>query len=92
MRRNLDELHVNFSGKLLLATIAAALVGKAVSTKIVGTKRELDTISKAIVASRAFQEELNKPGATVDSVVEKLRIKHLTASEFESLFRLPWPG
>jgi hypothetical protein len=83
--------HLSFTGKMLLATMGAWLVGKVVNTKIRGSQSEMSAVSNALMASRRFQEELNKPGATVQSVMDKLRIKQMSASEFERVLGVPWP-
>lgn len=87
----LNELHVNLFGKLFFATIAAGLVGQIVSTKIRGSRDQIDTISNAIIASKAFQDELKRPGATAESVIEKLKIKQMSAQDFERKFGIDWP-
>lgn len=85
------ELHVNVMGKIFWATLAAALVGKIVSTKIRGSRSQIDAVTNALISSRAFQDELSRPGATVDSVIEKLHIKQMSARDFRSKFGIDWP-
>lgn len=87
----INELKVNLLGKIFFGTLAAWLVGKAVNTKLRGSKDQIDAITAALTSSRKFQDELNRPGATVDSVVEKLGIKHMSATEFERKLGVPWP-
>ncbi len=87
----LNELHLNLLGKIFFTTLGAWLVGKTVNTKIRGTESEVRAVKNAMLASKRFQEELNRPGATVESVVEKLGVKHMTAQEFEKTFNIPWP-
>lgn len=87
----LNELRVNLLGKVFFATLGAWLVGKMVNTKLRGDQREIEAIGNALAASRRFQDELNRPGATVDSVVQKLGIKHMSASQFERVLGVPWP-
>lgn len=86
-----EEYFLSFTGKLMVASLAAWLVGKIVNTKLRGTKEEIQAVANALAASKKFQEELRKPGATVDSVMDKLRIKQLTASEFQRVLGVPWP-
>ena len=76
---------------MFVASLGAWLVGKYVNTKLRGNRDEVTAISNALSASRRFQEELNKPGATVDSVVDKLRIKNMSAAEFERVLGVRWP-
>jgi len=86
-----ERLYVNLTGKLLLASLGAWLVGKVVNTKIRGNQDEISAVSNALMASRRFQDELNKPGASVQSVIEKLRVKQMSASEFERVLGVKWP-
>ena len=86
-----SELKLNVLGKILLVTLGAWIVGKVVSTKIRGSKTDVETIGNALMASRRFQDELNHPGASVDSVIRKLDLKHMSTSEFERVLGVPWP-
>jgi hypothetical protein len=90
-RQPINELKLNLTGKIFFATMAAWLVGKAVSTKLRGTPEQMQAVMDAMMASKKFQDELNRPGATVDSVVQKLGVKHMSASQFEKVFGIPWP-
>jgi len=87
----LNELHMNLLGKIFFTTLGAWLIGKAVNTKIRGTQDEVRTVANAMLASKQFQEELRRPGASVKSVIDKLGVKHMTAKEFEKTFNIPWP-
>lgn len=86
-----EEFYLNLTGKLLLASIGAWLVGKVVNTKIRGNSEEIRAVANALMASKRFQEELRRPGATVESVAEKLRLKQMTAVEFERILGVRWP-
>ena len=90
-KQPLNELKVNLLGKIFFATLGAWLVGKFVNTKLRGSPQEIEAVANALAASRKFQDELSRPGATVDSVVQKLGIKHMSASEFERVLGVPWP-
>lgn len=90
-KQPLQELHLNLLGKIFLTGVAAWLVGKATNMKIRGSMDECQTVADAMVASRRFQDELDRPGATVESVMEKLDVKHMTASKFEAVFGIPFP-
>ena len=87
----INELKLNLLGKIFFASVGAWLVGKAVNMKIRGTPDEIQAVSNAMMASRRFQEELNRDGATVESVMQKLGLKHATAREFERVLGVPWP-
>lgn len=86
-----NELKVNLLGKIFFATLGAWMVGKFVNTKIRGSREEIEAVANALAASRRFQDEMSRPGATVDSVVQKLGVKHMSASEFERVLGVPWP-
>lgn len=90
-KEQLKEFQLNFTGKMLLASLGAWMAGKYVSTKLKGTKDEISAITNALLSSRKFQEELDRPGATVESVVQKLRVKEMSASTFERVFGIKWP-
>ncbi len=90
-KQPINELQVSLFGKLLFGTLAAWLVGKYVSTKIRGSQEQVTAVANALAASRRFQDEMSRPGATVDSVVNKLGVKHMSASQFERTFGIPWP-
>lgn len=86
-----EDFYLNFTGKMFLASLGAWLAGKYVSTKLKGTKDEIDAVADALLSSKKFQEELNRPGATVESVIQKLRIKEMSASTFQRVFGIKWP-
>lgn len=86
-----EGYYINLTGKLLLASLGAWLVGKVVNTKIRGNQDEMNAVANALMASRRFQDELHRPGATVQSVIEKMRIKQMSASEFERVLGVKWP-
>lgn len=90
-RKPLNELRINFIGKLFFATLGAWLLGRAVNTKLKGSQEQIQAVANALSASKKFQDELNRPGATVDSVVQNLGVKHMSASEFERVLGVPWP-
>jgi len=90
-KQRLNELHTNLLGKIFYTACAAWLVGKAVNLKIRGSDSEVNAIANAMLASRRFQDELRRPGATSDSVVQKLGLKHASAREFERILNVPWP-
>ena len=90
-KEQINELHVNLLGKIFFATLGAWLIGKAVNTKIRGSEEQVRAVSNAMLASKRFQDELRRPGASVDSVVQKLGVKHMTAQEFERQLGVQWP-
>jgi len=90
-KKQINELHVNLLGKIFFTTLGAWLVGKAVNAKIRGSQEQVRAVTDAMLASRRFQEELKRSGATVDSVMHKLGVKHMSAQEFERQLGIPWP-
>lgn len=90
-KKQLNELRVNLLGKVFFATLGAWMVGKMVNTRLRGNRNEIQAIGNALASSRRFQDELSRPGATVDSVVQKLGVKNMSASEFERVLGVRWP-
>lgn len=82
---------LNFMGKLFLASLGAWFVGSVTKTKLRGSKEEIVAVANALLSSRKFQEELNRPGASVESVMQKLNVKNMSAREFERIFNVSWP-
>ncbi len=79
-------------GKLFFASvIAGVLFGKKSPFKLRATPQQVKAMTNALIASKAFQDELKKPGATVDTVIQKLNLRHLTAAEFERTTNRPFP-
>lgn len=87
----INELKLNLLGKVFFAAVGAWLVGRATNVRIRGTQEEIDAVSQAMMASRRFQEELQRPGATVESVMQHLGLKHASAREFERILGVAWP-
>jgi hypothetical protein len=83
--------YLNLTGKIMLASLGAWMLGKIVNTKIRGNQSEVSVITNALLASRRFQDELRRPGASVQSVIEKLQVKNMTAIEFERVLGVRWP-
>lgn len=86
-----EDLYFNTTGKIFLASLGAWMVGKYVNTKLKGNRNEVTAVADALLSSRRFQDELNRPGASVESVVDKLRVKEMSASTFERVFGVKWP-
>lgn len=82
------------TGKIFFAAVAAYLAGKVGSgafLKLRGKPDELRAAGDALVASKAFQDELKRPGATIDSVIEKMNLKNMTADKFKQITGRAWP-
>lgn len=79
-------------GKLFFASVLSGiLLGKKSPFKLRATPVQVKAMTNAILASKAFQEEMKAPGATVESVITKLNLRHLTAADFERLTNRPFP-
>ena len=99
-KKPLNELRsvkLSWAGKLFFAGIAAQLAASAMGgspklpIKIKGSKEQIQAIMSAITSSTSFQKEISKPGATIESVIEKLRLKNLSRDNFKSLTGKDWP-
>lgn len=88
----LTELKFGLTGKILFAAISAWLIGKIIGNiKIKGTEEQINAVHNAMMSSRRFQDEISRPGATLDSVSSKLGLKYASAQEFERILGVPWP-
>lgn len=92
---NLNEIFSSYKlstvGKLFLAGVAAWLVGRPSGIKVRATPDQVDVLTRALMSSKRLQQELSKPGATVQSVMDKLQLKNMTTKEFERKLGIPWP-
>lgn len=89
-----ESFGLSTTGKIFFAAVAAYLAGKVASgsfLKLRGSPDELRAIADALVASKAFQDELKRPGATIDSVIEKMNLKNMTAAKFKQITGKNWP-
>jgi hypothetical protein len=87
----LNELRLNLLGKVFLTSIAAWLVGRATNLIIRGTPEEVEAVADAMMSSRRFQDELERDGATIDSVMNKLGLKHASVERFEQILGVEFP-
>lgn len=90
-KQPLQERQLNLLGKLFVTAVGAWLVGKMTNVKVRGSQDEVMAVSNAMMASKRFQDELRAPGASVESVMDKLGLKHATAREFERILGIPFP-
>jgi len=86
-----DSFRLSTVGKMFLAGMAGYVLGQQTGLKVRGTPEEVDAIKNALMASRRFREELSVPGASVETVIQKLKLKHASAREFERVLKVPWP-
>jgi hypothetical protein len=80
-------------GKLFFASLVAGIASGVTKSvmKLKGTPEQVKAITDAIMASKDFQDEIKKPGATVETVIQKMHLKNLTAAEFKKITGRPWP-
>ena len=79
-------------GKLVFASIITTMVtGQRSPFKLSGDSRKIEILSRAVQSSKRFQDEIKRPGASVDSVMRALDAKNLDANNFRSVFGVPWP-
>lgn len=92
----LKEFNLSWAGKLFFAGAAAFILGKGlekmnVPIKIKGNPEEIRAVVDAIMSSKRFQQELSRPGATIESVIEKLEIRNMTKDQFRRITGKAWP-
>jgi hypothetical protein len=90
-RKNMSDYKLTATGKLFFASLVAVLQGGKSSIKLKGTPEQIKALTDVIQASKAFQEEVQKPDATIESVIEKMRLKNMAAADFKSKTNFPWP-
>lgn len=91
----LHEFRLTWAGKLFFASVAAYIASDAITRrlpmKVRGNKKQIKALADAIVGSKEFQREMKKPGATVDSVMDKMNFKNMTAQRFKRITGQDWP-
>lgn len=90
-KEQVNEVSLNLLGGLFLGAVGAWLAGRFVGIKFRGTKDEINAVANAMLSSKRFQDELKRPGASIQSVVDKLRLKNASAAEFERVLGVKWP-
>ena len=79
-------------GKLFFGGLLAWIAKDAkFHFKIKGTPEQLQAMAKAVFASKRFTQELAKPNATIESVLEKLNLKHISAQDFKEMTGRDFP-
>lgn len=59
--------------------------------KLQGTPEQMEAVQEVIKASKEYQEELKREGATVESVMQKLNAQNLAKKAFEEKTGKAWP-
>lgn len=79
-------------GKLFFASLLTSMAtGQKTPFRISGDPKKMQALIKVIQSTKAFQDEIKRPGATVDSVMQKLNQKNIDAKTFENVFKAKWP-
>lgn len=110
--KQLNEVRLSWSGKLLFATIAARLaaaglrklassmseqseeeqkVEPTIPFNVSGKPEQIAAMTDVIKASKEYQEELKREGATVESVMEKLNAQNKAKIDFKTKTGYDWP-
>jgi hypothetical protein len=91
----MKEFNLSWAGKIFFAGAAAYILGRAMKQtlpiKIKGTPEQLRAITDAIISSKIFQKEINRPGASIDSVIEKLQLRNMSKEQFRRITNKQWP-
>jgi len=59
--------------------------------KLQGTPEQIAAMTEVIKASKEYQEELKREGATVETVMQKLNAQNLAKKAFEEKTGKAWP-
>lgn len=79
-------------GKLFFASLLTSMAtGQKSPFKVTGDQRKLEVLAKAVQSAKKFQDELKRPGATVDSVIRQLDMKNMDVKTFENVFGVRFP-
>ena len=87
----MSNYKLSATGKLFFASLVAYLAGAKSVVKLKATPEQIKAISDAVMASKQFQDEVKRDGATIESVIEKMRLKNMTAAEFKKITGKVWP-
>jgi hypothetical protein len=53
--------------------------------KLRGKPEQIRAVTDAITASKEYQREIKKPGASVESVIQKLNLRNMSKERFREL-------
>ena len=87
----LVERQMTTMSKILLFIVGAWLVGKYFKLKVRGSQKQISTLASAMISSKKFQDELKRPGASLENVMNKLKVKNMDADRFQKTFGIKWP-
>lgn len=79
------------SQKVLFESIAAWILnGKKINVDLIGTDDQIRVIKDVMLETKKFHDELFSKAATLESINEKLNLKHFAANSFFNLFKIKW--
>ena len=88
----LQNYRMTTLGKIVFASMIATMVtGQRSPFKLSGDPRKINVLARAIQSSKRYQDEIRRPGATVDSVFRALDLKHVDARNFKAVYGADWP-
>src|SRR5688572_26323380 len=87
-----DRADISVVGKVFLAAIASAALGRPSNVRVKGNPDQVEAIRAALAAAHALRVEIDRPGATVQDVMDKLQVLRAAAATFEDMTGLPWPA
>jgi hypothetical protein len=85
------SLDCNKLERIFSIALSSKLIGETNEIEIHGSQQELDAIVESYNASKDFDNELNNPDSTIETVMSKLGAKHISATKFEKVLGFPWP-
>lgn len=89
---SLNELSTNMTiQNSLFENVALWLINSSTQhVHLVGSSNLIETTSNAMITSKDFQRELSRQGASLESITEKLNLKHQAANSFFEVFGVKW--
>lgn len=85
---------LTWAGKLFFTTLAANLANDSkikLPMNIKGTPEQVKALAQLILSNKAFQDEVKKPDATIESVYKTLQAQGDSRETFKSLFGHDFP-
>ena len=87
-----DQLALTPIGKLVFTSILGWINNDSkLIWKVKGDPQVMKAMAEVVVASKKFFLELNREGATIDSVIAAMNDKAAKARQFQEVTGRPWP-
>ncbi len=91
MMNPFDSDKISTIEKIFLAGVASAILKKNSKIKVRGSPHEILVLQRALRAAMNLNDELHRPGATVESITTYINAKHEAAAEFAQCFGVQFP-